>query len=147
MRTQRSARRAGAVGLAGLALLLAACGGPPPAAPAATAVEPAAESTGGAAEPAAAGGDATAGQIVFTGTCATCHGPDAHGLPGLGKDLHANAFVAERSDEDMVAFLKVGRPASDPLNTTKVDMPPKGGNPALDDEDLFNVVAYIRTLK
>jgi disulfide bond formation protein DsbB len=102
---------------------------------------------GAAGETAAPAGDAALGQTVFTGTCATCHGPDAMGLPGLGKNLHANAFVAERTDEAMVEFLKVGRPAGDPLNTTGVDMPPKGGNPALTDEDLLNVVAYVRSLK
>jgi cytochrome c1 len=52
-------------------------------------------------------------------------------------------------DEDLalVAFVKVGRPATDPLNTTKVDMPTRGGNPALTDEDLNNIVVYIRSLQ
>jgi disulfide bond formation protein DsbB len=27
-----------------------------------------------------------------------------------------------------------------------VDMPPKGGNPALTDQDLYDVIAFIRTL-
>jgi len=97
--------------------------------------------------PVAAAGDAEDGAEVFAGTCATCHGPDAMGLPSLGKNLHNNAFVAERTDDEMLAFLKIGRPAGDPLNTTGVDMPPKGGNPALSDEDLTNVVAHLRTLK
>jgi disulfide bond formation protein DsbB len=88
-----------------------------------------------------------AGTKVFQTTCATCHGADANGLPKLGKGLRNNAYVAERSDEEMLAFLKTGRPASDPLNTTGVDMPPRGGNPALTDQDLLNVVAYVRTLK
>ncbi len=94
-----------------------------------------------------AAGDATHGAEVYAGTCSSCHGPDAKGMEGLGKDLHANAFVAERSDQEMLDFLKVGRPATDPLNTTGVDMPPKGGNPALQDQDLLDVVAYVRTLK
>ena len=59
----------------------------------------------------------------------------------------ANAFVADRSDTEMLAFVKTGRPASDPLNTTGVDMPPKGGNPALSDQDLMDVIAHVRTLK
>jgi disulfide bond formation protein DsbB len=148
------------VGLALVAILglgLVACGGQPQSA-APTGGEPAASepaggeaSTGGEAtkapEQVASAGDAAAGEEVYAGTCASCHGPDAKGLPGLGKDLHSNQFVAERSDDDMVAFIKVGRPAGDPLNTTGVDMPPKGGNPALTDADLLNVVAYVRTLK
>jgi disulfide bond formation protein DsbB len=87
-----------------------------------------------------------AGQKVFLGTCATCHGKDAHGLPRQGKDLHASQFVAEKNDEEMVAFIKTGRRAGDPLNTTGVDMPPKGGNPALSEADIANVIAYVRTL-
>jgi disulfide bond formation protein DsbB len=107
--------------------------------------------TAAAAETTAAsgdgGGDAAAGEAGYQSTCAACHGADAEGIEGLGKDLHANAFVAENSDGEMVAFLKVGRPASDPANTTGVDMPPKGGNPSLSDEDLQNIVAYLRTLQ
>ena len=44
-------------------------------------------------------------------------------------------------------FIKVGRDPSDPLNTTDVAMPPKGGNPALDNDDLYDIVSYIRTLQ
>jgi disulfide bond formation protein DsbB len=47
----------------------------------------------------------------------------------------------------MLAFLQTGRPASDPLNTTGVDMPPRGGNPAFSDNDLKNIVAYLRTIQ
>ncbi len=32
-------------------------------------------------------------------------------------------------------------------NTTKVDMPPKGGNPALKDDDLVNIAAFLRSLQ
>ena len=39
-----------------------------------------------------------------------------------------------------------GRPANDPLNTTKIVMPPKGGNPALSDKDVRDAVAYLRTI-
>ena len=88
-----------------------------------------------------------AGQKVFLGTCATCHGKDANGLPRLGKGLHYNEFVKSKSDEEMIAFIKVGRPAADPLNTTGVDMPPKGGNPALTDQNIADVIAFVRSLQ
>jgi disulfide bond formation protein DsbB len=114
-----------------------------PTGAAAAATKPA----GAGAAAVAAAGDAEEGKLTFAGTCTACHGPDAKGMPGLGKDLHSNAFVAEKTDTEMLAFLKVGRPATDPLNTTKVDMPPKGGNPALSEEDLLNIVAFLRTLK
>ena len=88
-----------------------------------------------------------AGEKHFMSTCATCHGRDANGLPNLGKGLRGNAFVQESDDEELVAFLKTGRPSAHPLNTTGVDMPPRGGNPALSDEDLAAIVAYARTLQ
>jgi len=104
---------------------------------------------GGGAAPsqkAAAKGDVVKGKTVFEGTCISCHGPDAKGLPGLGKDLTSSEFVAGQTDEQLIKFIKTGRPASDPANTTKVDMPPKGGNPALTDTDLTNVIAFVRSI-
>jgi mono/diheme cytochrome c family protein len=98
-------------------------------------------------QPAASKGDPTAGEPLFQGTCAACHGPDAKGLPTLGKDLTTSEFAKEKTDQELLAFIKVGRPVSDPLNTTNVDMPPKGGNPALSDQDLLNIIAYVRTLE
>jgi disulfide bond formation protein DsbB len=68
-------------------------------------------------------------------------------MPNLGKDLTVSQFVKDNSDAEMVAFLLVGRPASDPLNTVGVDMPPKGGNPALTDQDLLDIVSYVRSLQ
>jgi disulfide bond formation protein DsbB len=97
------------------------------------------------AEDSGLGGDEAHGAELFT-PCAGCHGQDAKGIQGLGKDLHANAFLAGMTDQEIVDFLKTGRPAADPLNTTGVDMPPKGGDPSLSDTDLADVVAYLRTL-
>ena len=114
-----------------LVLALAACGG---------------DSEEEEAAPAASGGDAAAGESLFASTCAACHGADAKGLPALGKDLTTSEFVDVNSDDDFVAFIKIGRPAGDPENTTGVDMPPKGGNPALDDEDILNIVAYVQSI-
>ncbi|MGE5262206.1 MAG: c-type cytochrome [Acidobacteriota bacterium] len=117
------------------ALSLVACGGNAPAA-----------STGAQTAPKAAG-DADKGKSKYEGTCSACHGPDAKGLTGLGKDLTSSTFAKGLSDADLIAFVKKGRPASDPANTTKVDMPPKGGNPALTDQDLADVVTYVRSLQ
>ena len=92
-------------------------------------------------------GDLVNGKTEFEGTCSSCHGPDAKGMPDLGKDLTTSEFVKSKTDEEMIAFLLVGRPAYDPLNTTKVDMPPKGGNPALTDTDLQDIISYVRSLQ
>ncbi len=91
-------------------------------------------------------GDAANGQTLFAGTCSACHGVDAKGVVGLGKDLTTSTFVAEKTDAELVDFIKTGRPTGDPLNTTGVDMPPRGGNPALTDDDLNDIVAYIRSI-
>ncbi|MBE7551264.1 MAG: cytochrome c [Anaerolineales bacterium] len=99
-----------------------------------------------AAEAPATVGDSAAGQKLFASTCSACHGPAGEGLPGLGKDMTTSEFIAGKSDDELVAFIKVGRDPSDPLNTTGVAMPPKGGNPALSEEDLYHLVAYMRTI-
>jgi disulfide bond formation protein DsbB len=89
----------------------------------------------------------TQGQKLFVTSCASCHGADGKGMPGLGKDFTKSAFVAGLDDDKLIAFIKQGRPASDPANTTKVDMPPKGGNPSLNDEKLDLIVGYLRLLQ
>ena len=91
-------------------------------------------------------GDPATGQTLFMSTCAACHGPDGQGLPGLGKNLVSSKFVAGKSDQELVDFIKVGRGPDDPLNTTGVTMPAKGGRSSFSDEDLYNIVAYIRTI-
>lgn len=91
--------------------------------------------------------DAARGKAKFESTCAACHGNNAKGMAGLGKDLTTSAVAKELSDADLIAFIKKGRPVSDPANTTKVEMPSKGGNPALTDQDLADIVAFIRTLQ
>lgn len=91
-------------------------------------------------------GDATAGKTKFSSTCVSCHGADGKGIQGLGKDMTSSAFIKSTSDDDLVTFITKGRPASDPANTTKVDMPPKGGNPAFAEKDLYDIVAFIRTI-
>lgn len=87
-----------------------------------------------------------AGSRLYSTTCTACHGSDAKGILGLGKTLVDSPFVNKLNDDDLVAFLNVGRPASDPENTTKVGMPAKGGNPSLTDDDMHAIVDYIRSL-
>jgi disulfide bond formation protein DsbB len=126
-----------------LALVLTACGGrdeeptPAPAA-AAQAAQP--------VEPAAPNGDAAKGKEMFATTCAACHGPAGDGVQGLGKDMTASEFIEGLTDAELLAFIKVGRGPTDPLNTTGVLMPPKGGNPALTDEQLMDIIAYVRQI-
>lgn len=91
-------------------------------------------------------GDASDGQSIYNGLCVACHGADATGVTGLGKNLIESELVANSTDAELAAFIAEGRPASHPDNTTGVDMPPRGGNPSLTDDDLLSVVAYLRSL-
>jgi len=101
---------------------------------------------GGGGQPGSSDPAVQKGKAVYDRLCATCHGRDAKGMRGLGKSLIANAFTKSLSDDELVAFITQGRSATDPLNETGVDMPPKGGDPTLTEQDLRNVVAFVRTL-
>jgi|GEM_PF-5825243 len=85
------------------------------------------------------------GETLFV-TCAACHGVDGTGIEGLGKDLINGEFVLTATDEEVANVIINGRPIWDAANTTMIDMPPRGGNPTLTDEDVFAIVAYLRTL-
>ncbi|MHC4948043.1 MAG: cytochrome c oxidase subunit 3 [Planctomycetota bacterium] len=85
------------------------------------------------------------GKALWTATCRSCHGAAGEGVAGQGKDIRGAAFVAERTDAEMLAFFAIGRQADDPLNTTGIQMPPRGGNPLLDDGDLLDILALVRT--
>jgi mono/diheme cytochrome c family protein len=100
-----------------------------------------------AAKPAAMKGDLQAGRKAFNSVCTACHGVDGRGMKGLGKDLTMSQWAKTQTDKQLVEFLKIGRRPDDPLNTTKVDMPPKGGNPAFTEKDLLDIVAYVRALQ
>jgi cytochrome c oxidase subunit 3 len=104
----------------------------------------AAETAPGAGE--AVAGDAARGRVVWTTTCRSCHGEGGEGIAGQGKDIRGSEFIAQRSDGELLAFVKVGRMPFDPLNTTGVQMPPKGGNPLLKDHDLLDAIAFLRTI-
>jgi disulfide bond formation protein DsbB len=91
-------------------------------------------------------GDAATGQQLYASTCTACHGADARGVTGLGKDLTTSDFVHSLSDVELVDFLLSGRSSTDPANTTGVDMPPKGGNPALTEQNLQDIVAFLRSI-
>ena len=57
------------------------------------------------------------GKGIFDRICATCHAKDANGLPGLGRGLRNNEFTKRQSDQELVEFLKTGRPARSSKST------------------------------
>jgi hypothetical protein len=68
-------------------------------------------------------------------------------MPRQGVDLRASKFVAEHSDEQLVAFLRQGRTPADPTSLVGMLMPPRGGNRTLDDPALADIVAFLREVQ
>ena len=124
-----------------MALVIASCGG---GRTAPTVADGGSDGGGGNG-----GGSAVAiaeGKTIYDGSCTACHADGGVGIDGLGKPLVGSEFVAGLNDSDLLEFLKVGRDTTDPENTSGIAMPAKGGNPALTDADLENVIAYLRSL-
>lgn len=90
--------------------------------------------------------DVSNGKSQFGAVCSGCHASDARGVAGLGKNLVDSEFVQSMDDDELFNFIIVGRPAWDRSNTTGIDMPARGGNPALTDKNIYQIIAYIRTL-
>jgi len=86
------------------------------------------------------------GRALFVNSCSSCHGPNGEGMEGLGLPFTSSAFIGSKTDQELVNFVKVGRAMWDPENTTGVDMPAKGGNPVLGDEDLKHIIEYVRAI-
>jgi disulfide bond formation protein DsbB/cytochrome c5 len=84
------------------------------------------------------------GDKLYREACAACHGLDAKGVTNLGKPLVGSEFLASNSDKQVLAVIKEGRDLSSPLNTTGLVMPPNGGRPDLNDDDLLSIIAYLR---
>jgi len=114
-----------------LALTFAACGGSDAESPPSTTTS---------------SGEVAAGIEIYAGTCIACHGPNGEGIAGLGKPWVGSQFINSHTDAEMLAFLIEGRPSDHPENTTGIAMMPRGGNPNLTDDDLLNLIAYMRTL-
>ncbi|MDH5508231.1 MAG: cytochrome c [Anaerolineae bacterium] len=125
-----------------LAFAMTACGGGGDQAPASDS-----SSDDGGQAAGAPVGSLENGQTIYNGLCIACHGADATGVEGLGKDLTTSEFLADSTDEELIAFIIAGRPMTDPANTTGVDMPPRGGNPNLTDEEIADVVSFVRSLQ
>jgi len=106
-----------------------------------------AEAAPGAGLAAARVADPVVGKQLWDKTCRSCHGLTGEGITGQGKDIRESVFIQQRTDLELVDFIKIGRMPFDPLNTTGVQMPPRGGNPLLKDADLYDIVAFIRSFQ
>jgi len=102
----------------------------------------------------AAGGDLERAEWIASGTrlyaanCLACHGAHGVGIAGVGMALRNNDFITARDDDDdLLEFLLTGRMPSAPDTKLGLLMPAKGGNPALDEDDLLDIIAYLRTIQ
>lgn len=94
----------------------------------------------GAGLPAYAGDALARGQAVYQRTCIACHGANGGGvMPGI-RDLASRNGPLTQPDAVLIANIVQGyrRPG------TRLMMPPKGGNPALTEEDIRVVLRYMR---
>jgi cytochrome c5 len=85
------------------------------------------------------------GATLYQQACAACHGLQLEGVDGLGNTLAPSEFVTERSDEEMLAFIRAGRGLDDPDNTSGLVMPESGGRPDLGDAQMLAIVQHMRT--
>ena len=92
-------------------------------------------------------GDVAMGRLLFVETCAGCHGFVGEGIAGLGLPLAISPLVIYATDAELLDFLKIGRPAEHPDNVTGVTMPASGGRTDWSDQDLMDVIAYLRQLR
>jgi cytochrome c oxidase subunit 3 len=91
--------------------------------------------------------DPQLGATLFAGTCAACHDSEGQGKPNMGANLQTSRFIAMRTDAQLLDFVKHGRMPTDPDTILKLSMPARGGNPALDDQKLYDIISHVRTLQ
>ena len=117
--------------------LLAACGkseAPKTEAPAAA---PAAAAPAAAPAPVAAvAADGGQGEALFKKTCAMCHQTGVAGAPKLGDKADWGPRIAQGKDT-------LYKHAIEGFNGSKGAMPPNGGNPALNDDEIKQIVDFM----
>lgn len=86
----------------------------------------------------------TEGGIDYGTYCTACHGPDAQGLEGVGPNLLISENVQNWSDAELHTFIVNGRAADHPDNVSGIAMPARGGFPNLRDDQIDNIIAFLR---
>jgi disulfide bond formation protein DsbB/cytochrome c5 len=84
------------------------------------------------------------GARLYGEACAACHGPAGEGVPNLGSALADAPLLETGADTELLEFIRRGRPADDPANQTGRAMPPSGGRPDLTDEEILEIIHYLR---
>ena len=74
---------------------------------------------------------------LYTEACSSCHGPNAQ--------LMRPEFL-QKSDFELLAFVRKGRTALESEQGTGLIMPPSGGRPDLNDAELLTIIRYAKAL-
>lgn len=87
------------------------------------------------------------GALIYDSTCSTCHGKDGYGLDGLAPQLNRSDWVTGKKDK-VIATVLFGLTGPIIVNgtTPKVsgDMPGIGQNPEFSNQDIAQIVSFIR---
>ena len=87
------------------------------------------------------------GALIYSSTCASCHGKDGYGLESLAPTLNQSDWVKGNKDK-VIATVLFGLTGPILVNGTipKVagDMPGIGQNPEFSDHDIAQVISFIR---
>ena len=75
---------------------------------------------------------------LYAEVCSSCHGPNAQ--------LMRTEFL-QRSDLELLAFVRKGRTALESEEGSGQAMPASGGRPDLSDTELLTIIRYAKTLK
>lgn len=94
-------------------------------------------------------GNPEAGKAIYEGVCIACHGAGGNalipGVPSFAKDEAAGGKkLSQRSDAQLAGSIKNGFP--EPSTPGAPPMPPYGGGAPLDDQQIADLIAYIRSL-
>ena len=84
------------------------------------------------------------GELLYAQACASCHGAQGEGVDGLGTPLVDSPYVADLTDSEMLMLIQDGRLADVPDNRTGFAMPPRGGQSELADEQIGDIILFIR---
>lgn len=79
-------------------------------------------------------GDSSSPITLYQASCARCHGVNGEGIVGQGPVLADAPFTESATVAEWIALVRAGRGA----------MPPSGGNPDLTDEQLAQMLEFLR---
>jgi mono/diheme cytochrome c family protein len=86
-------------------------------------------------------GDRQNGELLFTGMCASCHGPHAEGA--LGPQLSNTVFLDTVNDATLIQWISFGRPGTQ----MRPHLRGQQGNADLSKSQIEDVVTYLRSLR